>query len=302
MTEGAALILQTFAFIWGAVWGSFLNVVIYRLPRGMSLSRPGSRCGSCLTPIRWYDNVPVLSYLALRGRCRACSARYSPRYMLIEAMCGVLALALFRAVVADATAENFTDKLWLWCWFQVLIYGLVVITFIDLAETIIPEEVTIPMLIVGVCGPFFLGVPPLPHVWGALAGGGIILLIYALGFLIFRREAMGLGDAMLLAVIGAFLGWRALHFVLFAAAVQAIAAVMISGLYTRITGRAAGLTMTTEELDARFDEADRFADTRSRLVVPFGPFLALAALEALFFGADLLDRFALGLVRLFGGG
>lgn len=302
MTEGAALILQIFAFIWGAVWGSFLNVVIYRLPLGISLSRPGSRCGACLTPIRWYDNVPVLSYLILRGRCRACKAGYSPRYMLIEAMCGVLALALFRAVVGDATAETFTDKLWMWCWFQVLIYGLVVITFIDLAETIIPEEVTIPMLIVGVCGPFFLGVPPLPHVFGALAGGGIILVIYAIGFLVFRREAMGLGDAMLLAVIGAFLGWRALHFVLFAAAVQAIIAVLLAGLYTRVTGRAAGLTLTTEELDARFDEADRFDDDRSRLVVPFGPFLALAALEALFFGHDLLDMVSRWILGGFGGG
>lgn len=288
MTAGAWLILQVFAFIWGAVWGSFLNVVIYRLPLGMSLSRPGSRCGHCLTPIRWYDNIPVLSYLLLRGRCRACKTGYSPRYMLIEAMCGVLVLALFRAVVADATAENFYAKLALWGWYQVFIYGLVACAFIDLAETFLPEELTIPMLIVGVCGPFFLGVPPLPHVYGALAGGGVILLIYAVGFLIFRREAMGLGDAMLLAVIGAFVGWRSLPFVLFAAAVQGIIATVASLLYTRVTGKSAGLTLTTAELDARFGEEDRFDDDGSRLAIPFGPFLALAGLQALFFGPNLL--------------
>ena len=296
MTEGAALILQVFAFVWGAVWGSFLNVVIYRLPLGMSLSKPGSRCGACLTPIRWYDNVPILSYWVLRGRCRACGKSYSARYMVIEAICGVLILALFRAVVLESTAETFTKNLLLWGWFQAFIYGLVVITFIDLAETFIPEEVTIPLIILGACGPFFLNVPPLPHVWGALAGGGVILLIYAIGFLIFRREAMGLGDAMLLAVIGAFLGWRSLPFVLFAAAVQAIIAVAAASIYARVTGKQSGLTLTTEELDARFGEEDRFADAGSHLVIPFGPFLAIAALEALFFGHELLFELAEAIV------
>lgn len=302
MTDGAALILQIFAFVWGAVWGSFLNVVIYRLPRGISLSRPGSRCGACLTPIRWFDNVPVLSYLILRGRCRACKAGYSPRYMLIEAACGLLALALFRAIVLDATAETFTSELWLWCWFQVFVYALVVCAFIDLDETFIPVEVTTPALIVGVCGPFFLGVPALPHVWGALAGGGVILFIYALGYLVFRREAMGLGDAHLLAVIGAFLGWRALPFVIVAAAVQSLVAVLIVVGYSKITGRDAGLLMTTAELDERFGEEDRYDGSGSHLAMPFGPFLTLAAFEALFFGDDLLWRVAGGLARLLGAG
>ena len=296
MTEGAALILQVFAFIWGAVWGSFLNVVIYRLPLGMSLSKPGSRCGACLTPIRWYDNVPILSYFLLRGRCRACGKGYSARYMVIEAICGVLILALFRAVVLESTAETFTKNLLLWGWYQTFIYALVVITFIDLAETFIPEEVTIPLIILGACGPFFLGVPPLAHVWGALAGGGVILLIYAVGFLIFRREAMGLGDAMLLAMIGAFLGWRSLPFVLFAAAMQALIAVAATTIYSRVTGKQSGLTLTTEELDARFGEEDRFADAGSHIAIPFGPFLAIAALEALFFGHDLIWQLAQAIV------
>ncbi|MGK0359623.1 MAG: leader peptidase (prepilin peptidase)/N-methyltransferase, partial [Bradymonadia bacterium] len=226
----------------------------------------------------------------------ACGKGYSARYMVIEAICGVLILALFRAVVLESTAETFTKNLMLWGWFQTLIYGLVVITFIDLAETFIPEEVTIPLLIVGVCGPFFLSVPPLPHVWGALAGGGAILLIYAVGFLIFRREAMGLGDAMLLAVIGGFLGWRSLPFILFAAAVQTLIAVAVATLYSRVTGKQSGLTLTTEELDARFGEEERFAGAGSHLAVPFGPFLAIAALEALFFGHDLLWQLAEAIV------
>ncbi|MEZ4468946.1 MAG: prepilin peptidase [bacterium] len=265
----------------------------------MSLSTPLSRCSSCLTRIRWYDNVPVLSWWVLRGRCRACGTRFSPRYMLIEAMCGLLGLALWRSTVDPLDPDTFTTMLALWLWLQAFVFSLVALTFIDLEHTFIPEEISVPLLVLGLAGGFFIpGLDPLGGLYGALAGGGFLLLVTGVGWLVYRREAMGLGDAMLLAVIGAFLGVAALPFVLVAAAFQALAAVAIAGLYQRLTGKRAGLTMTTQELDARFGEEARHADLESHLVIPFGPFLALGALEALFFGHDLIWRLADAIVAL----
>ena len=299
MSTAPFILLQVFAFLWAASLGSFLNVVIYRLPLGMSLSRPGSRCSSCLTPIRWFDNVPVLSWWVLRGRCRACGARFSPRYMLIELVCGVLGLALWRSTVDPLDPDTFTTMMALWIWLQIFVFSLVAIAFIDLEHTFIPEEISIPVIILGLAGGFFIpGLDPLPQVFGALVGGGFLLAVTGVGWLIYRREAMGLGDAMLLALIGAFLGVAALPFVLVAAACQAMVAVIVARLYQRATGRSAGLTLTTEELDARFGDTERHADLASHTVIPFGPFLALGALEALFFGHDLIWRLADALVAL----
>ena len=287
---------QIFAFVWGAVWGSFLNVVIYRMPMGMSLSHPPSRCGHCLTRIRWFDNVPILSYLILRGRCRRCGATYSPRYMLVEAACGLMVLLAFRVIVLPLTPETFVNSLLVWAWVQAFIYALVAITFIDLEHTYIPDAITLPMIAVGVCGAFWLPtIEPLSRFWGALGGAGFIVLVAAVGYLIFRREAMGMGDAKLLAMIGAFLGWRALPFVLFASAIQAILATLIAVVYSRITGKQNSLTMTTDELDERFGEEDLYDDDKVRVAIPYGPFLALAALEALLLGYQwfwsLAERF-----------
>lgn len=302
LLAGTLILLNVFAFLWSASWGSFLNVVIYRVPLGMSLVTPPSRCSTCLTRIRWYDNIPVLSWWLLRGRCRACKAPFSPRYMLIEAACGLLGLALFRATVLPLDVETFYVSAALWIWLQAFAYGMVALAFIDLEHTFVPEEITLPLILVGVGGSFFLpGIEPLPRFFGALAGGGALLLVTGVGWLIYRREAMGLGDAMLLALIGSFLGIAALPFVLVAASVQALVAVVVARVYQRVTGKSAGLTLTTEELDARFGESERFAHLESRLVVPFGPFLALGALEALLFGHDLIWRFADGVVALLTG-
>ncbi len=292
------LTLQLYALVWGAVWGSFLNVVVYRLPRGLSLVRPGSRCGACGTPIRWYDNVPVLSYLVLRGRCRACRSEYSPRYALVEAACGVLSLLIFQQTVLPLDPATLQAGVLHWLWLQGFVYALVTITFIDLEWTFIPDEITYPTLGLGLLGAFLLpGQTGIDQTLGAIAGGGFLLLVYVVGFVVFRREAMGLGDAKLLAMIGAFLGWRLLPFVMLASALQAIAAVAIASLYARVTGKGEGLTMTTEELDERFDEVGLYEDDRSHVVVPYGPFLALAALEALLFGDAILWVLVDGIVR-----
>lgn len=293
------VVLQIYAFVWGAVWGSFLNVVIYRLPLGASVAWPPSACGACGTPIRWFDNIPIVSYLVLRGRCRVCGAGFSPRYMLVEIIGGLLALALFRALDLHSLsgallAEDpspFIQGAWTWLWMQVFVFGLVAITFIDLEHLYIPDEISLMLVLVGLGGAHFIPVvDPAAHTIGALAAGGFMLSLSGVGWLIYRREALGMGDTKLLVGIGAFLGWSALPFVLFAAAVQALIATALAALYTRATGRSSGLTRTTEELDEHYDEAERYADLElpSRLAIPLGPFLALAGIEALFFGPDLL--------------
>ncbi|MCA9540211.1 MAG: prepilin peptidase, partial [Myxococcales bacterium] len=196
----SAAVLQVFAFVWGTVWGSFLNVVIYRLPAGGSLVHPPSTCGRCGTRIAWYDNVPVLSYLLLRGRCRACGVAYGPRYALVELLCGVLCLALLRAAVLPLTdVEALVHALWMWLWLQAFVYLLVAITFIDLDHLWIPDELSFLGLLVGLAGAFFLPVvQPTDHVFGAFGAAAFMLAIAGLGRLIFGREALGLGDAKLL--------------------------------------------------------------------------------------------------------
>jgi len=300
----AMYLLFGLAFFWGAVWGSFLNVVIYRLPMDMSLVKPGSRCGVCETPIRWYDNIPCISYLILRGRCRACDASYSPRYMLVELACGLMTLALFKIIFIPIDPALLLRCLATWLWLQVFIYALVVITFIDLEHFFIPDEITLPAIALGIGGAYALpNIDGQTSLYGALSGAGFMLLIYGFGWLVFRREAMGLGDVKLMGLIGAFLGWMPLAFVVFASAVQAIAAVLITRIYTRLTGKEDHFTMSTETLDEHFGEEDRYDESaRSHTVIPYGPFLAIAALECLFFqGGDVMMRLSATLAHaLFG--
>ncbi|MEE2787371.1 MAG: prepilin peptidase [Myxococcota bacterium] len=281
--------LSAVAFFWGAAWGSFLNVVIYRLPQDLSVVRPGSHCPECGTSIAWYDNIPCLSYFILRGRCRACAVQFSPRYALVEGVCGLLVLILFQNTVLPLGQQALTEALVHWLWWQVFIFALVAITFIDLEHLFIPDEISIPTTLIGVAGAFWLPQQGIETALiGCLVGGGFMLLIFGIGWLIYRREALGLGDAKLMAMIGAFLGWKALPFVLFASSVQALVAVAGAQLYTRLTGRPNSFMLTTEELDKHFGEEDRYAhhDAPPRLVIPYGPFIALAALEATFLGSD----------------
>ena len=295
---GASIIaLQGLALFWGACWGSFINVVIYRLPEGLSLVRPGSHCTACQAPIAWFDNLPVVSYFVLRGRCRHCKQSYSPRYMLVELACGLLVLVLFRATVLPLNPDTFGAGFALWMWTQVFVYGLVAITFIDLAHTTIPLALTVPSTIIGIAGGFLVpGLDGWSLVWGAAAGCLFLLFVYGLGWIMYRREAMGLGDVALLTMIGAFLGWSSLPFVVLAASVQGLLASLLAIVWSRVRKQPNQLVMTTRELDDRFDEAERFEDLPVRQAIPFGPFLALAGLEALLFGSEpfwaVAERFA----------
>ena len=195
MVLPSSLTLDMALFIFGAVVGSFLNVCIYRLPAGRSIVSPGSTCPHCDTPIRWFDNVPIASFLILRGRCRSCGGRISPRYPLVELLAGLVpVLVAHRFGLTPASAA-----------YVVFIWALIAITFIDLDHQIIPDRISIPGTILGL----ILGATILPVGWtgsllGAVLGGGLFYLIA-----VASRGGMGGGDIKLIAMIGAFLGWQA---------------------------------------------------------------------------------------------
>ena len=240
------------AFVFGAVVGSFLNVCICRLPKGESVVFPPSHCTSCDYRIRWYDNVPMLSYLLLRGKCRSCGARISPQYPLVEFLNGALTLALFlRFGPGPVFAVLFLFS-----------SAMVVVTFIDLEHQIIPDSITLPGIVLGFAASFFIPqLGWLNSLLGILAGGGSLLAI-AYGYqAITKKDGMGGGDIKLLAMMGAFFGWKAILFIIFAAS-----------LAGSVIGIAA---MAVKKRD-------------STLPIPFGPFLAGAAILYIFYGNLLI--------------
>jgi leader peptidase (prepilin peptidase)/N-methyltransferase len=241
-----------FVFVFGAIIGSFLNVCIVRLPDGRSVASPPSHCPKCQTYLAWYENVPILSYLVLGGRCRTCRVRISPLYPAVEVLTGALAVALFlRLGPTLAFAGYFAFAA-----------ALVVITFIDLDHQIIPDVISLPGIAVGLA--FSLVSPlvtPLDALLGVLAGGGVLLAVAWLYKTFRGQEGMGGGDVKLLAMIGAFLGWQSIFVTLFVGSV---------------IGSIIGVVVMLYE----------GADTK--LAIPFGPFLAGGALVYLFWGERIL--------------
>lgn len=232
--------------------GSFLNVCIYRLPRSISLIRPRSMCPGCKAKIAFYDNVPVASYLWLRGRCRHCGTAISLRYPLIELVSGLFAVAVFIRYGLS----------WEGIFLYALVAALLVITFIDIDHKIIPDVITYPGIVVGFLTSLVLGrITYKESLFGIILGGGVLLLI-ALGYyLLTKREGMGGGDIKLLAMIGAFLGWKGVIFTVFVG--SAIGTVVGIALALRTEGG-------------------------RKLAIPFGPFLSLGALLFLFFGPQII--------------
>ncbi len=244
--------LYVLAFVLGAIIGSFLNVCIWRLPLGESIVSPPSHCPACATLIRARDNIPVLGYVALRGRCHACGVRISLRYPAVELLTGLAAMLLLFHFGPSPTLVAY----------GLFVGALIVITFIDIDHQIIPDVISLPGIVFGV---FFsalgFAVPLLNSVVGVLLGGGLLYLV-AVGYHAWTgREGMGGGDIKLLAMIGAFLGWRG---------------VLVTLLLGSFTGAMIGIVLIVA----------RGGD--SRLPIPFGPFLALGAVCALFFGDDLI--------------
>jgi len=241
-----------FVFTFGAIIGSFLNVCIARLPDGRSVVSPPSHCPKCQTYLSWYENVPILSYLVLGGRCRTCKIRISPIYPAVEVLTGALAVALFlRLGPTLAFAGYFAFAA-----------ALVVITFIDLDHQIIPDVISLPGIVVGLA--FSLVSPlvtPFDAILGVLAGGGVLLSVAWLYKTFRGQEGMGGGDIKLLAMIGAFLGWQSIFVTLFVGSV---------------IGSIIGVVVMLYE----------GADTK--LAIPFGPFLAGGALVYLFWGERII--------------
>lgn len=234
----------------GAVVGSFLNVCIYRIPLEQSVVRPRSRCPKCGAPIAWYDNVPIVSWFALRGRCRQCREPISPRYALVEALTAALFAAVYHRYGWDLTTPIF----WL------AIGGLILGAFVDIDHLIIPDRVTLGGMAVGLA---LSAIHPPLHaadnwlnslsagVIGLVVGVGSLWVVADVGRRIFKKEAMGLGDVKLLGAIGAFLGWRAVLFTL----VMSSFAGSLVGLYL--------IFRRGREWQAK---------------IPYGPYLALAAI------------------------
>jgi leader peptidase (prepilin peptidase)/N-methyltransferase len=250
------------AFVFGAVVGSFLNVCIVRIPKHASLISPPSHCPQCKTPIRFHDNVPLISYLFLLGRCRFCNERISPRYFIVELITGVFAAALFREF--GLSFSFFTSF--------VFVAALLVISFIDLAERIVPDVISLPGIVAGLaCSvlnwSFSLDshsiIPsPTSSALGVLIGGGLLLSVAWAYQSLTGVEGMGGGDVKLLAMIGAFLGWPAVPIALF---------------FASLSGSAIGLALM---LKTRSD---------GKYAIPFAPFLCTGAIFHLFFGQTLIS-------------
>ncbi len=210
----------------GLVWGSFANVCIYRMPpsaahpKGRSVVTPGSHCGACGRPVRWYDNVPILSFLWLRGKCRDCGATFSPRYLLVEALTGALfGVAWWAAIDASAMFEPLEVRLLRFAVYAAFVMVMVVVLFIDLDHMLILDRVTYPAIPVFYVSGLLLGNHWSEGLLGAAIGYGLVWVIIEVFFRLTGREGMGLGDGKLLAVIGALLGWRGVVVALFGGSV-----------------------------------------------------------------------------------
>jgi leader peptidase (prepilin peptidase)/N-methyltransferase len=242
---------QLFSFLLGLSLGSFLNVCIYRIPLKKSIVHPRSSCPHCGEPIRFYDNIPLLSYIVLMGKCRQCDHRISLRYPIVELLTGILSLILF-------TIYGIGFQYLLSLLFAAT---LVTISFIDLDHRIIPDVLSLPGVAAGWAVSFFpWGVYWIDSLIGTIAGGGSLYLVAVLYERMTGREGMGGGDIKLLAMIGAWMGWQALPLIV---------------LIASLTGAVTGMVFIL------------FSGKGYRFRIPFGPFLSLGALLYLFFGRDL---------------
>lgn len=249
--------------IFGGLAGSFLNVVIHRVPLKRSIVTPRSACPSCGALIAWYDNFPVLSWLVLRAKCRSCGARISARYPLVELLTSALFVGVwYRFGLAPHTFV-----------YMGLVAVFVALTFIDIDHRIIPNVISLPGIVIGLALSFVLPRVPgsaLPPYWlnslvGALLGGGVLWLTAEIYFRVRGVDGMGMGDVKMLGMIGAFLGaWPTLPFVIFVSA---------------ITGTAVGIVVMVLSGQGR------------KTAIPFGPFLALAATLYLFIGPEVMDLY-----------
>lgn len=245
-------LIDFLVFVFGICIGSFLNVCIYRLPESKSIVHPRSMCPSCGTLIRFYDNIPIFSYLALRGKCRHCEARISFRYPVVEFISGIFAVGVFLKYGMGLEALIY----------YTFIATLLVITFIDIDHQIIPDVITLPGIPIFFAASFALPkITLVESILGILIGGGSLFLVAWLYHLLTRKEGMGGGDIKLLAMMGAIVGWKGVLFTIFVAS----AIGTLTGMLIIIKS---GKTM--------------------KLAVPFGPFLAIGGIAYILIGPQLI--------------
>ena len=254
-----------FSFIFGAAIGSFLNVVIYRLPiPGLSIVKPRSKCPNCDTPIAGYDNIPILSWFLLRGRCRHCGEKFSFRYAGVETLTGCVAVLFFHMTVIG----RFSPAAGLI--FFLFACALIAITFIDLDHMIIPNQISIPGIPIGIVLSIFLPVGLLGSVIGAAVGFVSTMAVVYGSLIILKKEGMGLGDVKLLTMIGAFVGWQG---------------VLMTWFIASLVGSVVGIFTVVIPGKGR------------NYRIPFGPFLSAGAVIYIL-GGDQLIRWY---IELFGG-
>ena len=243
--------IEVVLLLFGLCVGSFLNVCIHRLPLKQSVVRPGSRCPSCGYELRWYDNIPVLSYVMLRARCRSCSRPISLQYPLIEVVTAIVFLAHWYAF---GPTPLLAARLVLGC-------ALIVLFMIDLEHQILPDVITLPGIVIGLVLSVFLPPGPIASLIGVLLGGGVLWAIAEAWFRLRKVEAMGFGDVKMLAMVGAWLGWKM---------------VLLTFVLSSMMGGLVGAVLL----------ASRRADMATR--VPFGTMLAVAAMIASLYGGPIL--------------
>jgi leader peptidase (prepilin peptidase) / N-methyltransferase len=252
VTPGAVLAV---AAVFGACIGSFLNVVIYRLPLGQSIVSPPSQCPKCGYRLKWYDNVPIFGWLLLGGRCRTCKNPISIQYPIVEL---VTALLFVLVVWLTPAGPLMVSRLLLVC-ILIALFG------IDLEHQILPNSITLPGIVAGVLLSFIAPPGWRDALLGVLLGAGILYAIAGAYYLWRREEGLGMGDVKMLAMIGAFLGWKA---------------VLVTMVLSSFSGAAIGLSLIAAQRAGM------------KLALPFGTFLAIGALVAMLVGEPLVTWYA----------
>ncbi len=286
--------MTALVFALGACIGSFTNVLVLRLPASESVVRPGSRCPACARPLAWYENVPILAWLALRGRCRTCRTPISIQYPLVELAVGLVFAGNF---LLFGPGRGATGSEWLgamaspqWIVASVFTTLLLAIALTDVRTYLIPDELSVGGMLIGLLlGLLPGGLTPLDSLLGAVAGAGVLMGVAWLGAYMFRKEAMGGGDIKMLAMIGSFTSWRGVFLTLFLGALLGSIIYGPIALVQRARQRRAGGNGEREGSDEPAEEVDRS-------LVPFGFFLAPAAALTFYLGDDLVR----GYLRLIG--
>jgi leader peptidase (prepilin peptidase)/N-methyltransferase len=297
--------LRGFAVFFGLIWGSFLNVVIYRVPRDLSVVHPGSSCPSCKKPIAFYDNIPIVSFLVLRGRTRCCKTKMSPRYPLVEALGGIASVALFELVIRNlpsGIAIQYVAGIYLS--YFALMMALIAAAFIDFEHMILPDSINFGALVVGLATAKLRGLGYADSAFGGAVGFMAVWFPFIFLYRAVRgREGMGLGDAKLVLVAGIWFGWAGAAWTLLAGSMQGTLFAVAIYLAKGKIEEPEAVKKELDELRAAAKKGDREAkkileedplgeepeEGFGKQRVAFGPFLILAMLQFLLFGEEILN-------------